>query len=140
MFHFKAGSVDLLAEVLSRVPRPVAYALFSRLIFGGDGVVVSLQAGSPFVLKVPTRLCQESDREPPLNLHPMDGHRLQYWARHCPGHRRIIFARYKNGATAPFRMYEGYVASGQFMAGTFFYRGNEWPVDAPSGPLSAAKK
>ena len=49
--------------------------LCARLSFFGDGVIASLQGGSPFLENVPTRLYQESGREPPLNLQLPFGHR-----------------------------------------------------------------
>ncbi|MDZ5461023.1 hypothetical protein [Azohydromonas lata] len=48
---------------------------------------------------------------------------------YCPSSLRIYFGRYKVGETAPFQMHEGYVngGSGKYMAGSFFYWGNEGP-------------
>jgi hypothetical protein len=59
---------------------------------------------------------------------------------YCPGLRRIYFGRHKEGETAPFQMYEGYVADdGKSIAGSFFYWGNEGPVDHPTSPFVATR-
>lgn len=46
---------------------------------------------------------------------------------YCPSNLRIYIGRYKQGEPTPFQMYEGHVSngSGRFMAGSFFYWGNE---------------
>lgn len=48
---------------------------------------------------------------------------------YCPFDLRIYIGRYKQGEPTPFQMYEGHVSngSGRFMAGSFFYWGNEGP-------------
>jgi hypothetical protein len=48
---------------------------------------------------------------------------------YCPSSLRIYFGRYKVGEPTPFQMHEGHVnaVTGKYMAGSFFYWGNEGP-------------
>lgn len=56
---------------------------------------------------------------------------------YCPSDLRLYIGRYKQGESTPFQMYEGYVAygSGKYMAGSFFYWGNEGPEGIPTLPF-----